>query len=153
MKLIASIIAVAMLIAIQSTQADADILIYRVSGVTDDGGADNTGVATALHCTNSSGVQQSVNVSFKFATGAPVNGFGAALKAGETRTWATHPSVLFEETGGFGGGVAIHQGSAAISASSDRIHCSAMVIDAGASVPHGFALHMVRYSPVPNTQE
>src|SRR5215216_2839811 len=41
---------------------DTEQILYRVSGVFDSGGVFNTGVATAFHCTNFSGVTETIRI-------------------------------------------------------------------------------------------
>jgi hypothetical protein len=50
------IVAAAALTFVQPTSAaqiDPEVIIYRFPGVRDDGGANNLGIATVFHCTNS----------------------------------------------------------------------------------------------------
>src|SRR5262249_26223436 len=61
MKAIHWIIAAAALLSAQPAQAgvnDPEVIIYRFSGLFDNGGADFQGVATVFHCTNFSGVDE-----------------------------------------------------------------------------------------------
>src|SRR5262245_7057704 len=57
------IIAAAVLAFVEPAQAgvnDPEVIIYRGSGVLDTGGGSFTGNATAIHCTNFSGVTETI---------------------------------------------------------------------------------------------
>lgn len=140
----------AVVAAVVSTQAEALDVIYKVSGVTDSGGAINTGVATAIHCTNFSGVNAKLDVTFKDDEGVGLGGGGGWLKPSQTLTVATRGTNLFNVTSP---GVAVQQGSAVVQSNSPKVHCSAMIIDAAATVPQGISLHMVRFNPEAGTEE
>jgi hypothetical protein len=65
MKAIYWIIAAAALALVQPTPASAaaggpEVIIYRFPGVRDDGGPSSIGVATVFHCTNFSGVPETI---------------------------------------------------------------------------------------------
>src|SRR5215472_10349251 len=44
----------------QAAVGDPELTLYRFPGVTDDGGSSSSGVATAVHCTNFSGVPETL---------------------------------------------------------------------------------------------
>jgi hypothetical protein len=150
MKIGSSLPLVPLLATILSTQAHALDVIYKVSGVIDSGGAINTGVATAIHCTNFSGVNARIDVTFKNSAGTGLGGGGGLLGPSQTLTVATRGTNLFNENFP---GVAVQQGSAIVQSNSPKVHCSAMIVDAAATVPQGIALHMVRFNPEQGTQE
>jgi hypothetical protein len=71
----------------------------------------------------------------------------------QTLTMSTHGTTVFFENYFLVPGIEIGQGSGHILATSNKIFCSAMIVDAAVAVPQGITLHMVRYDPVPGTQE
>jgi hypothetical protein len=132
---------------------DAETILYRFPGVTDDGGGVRTGVATSFHCTNFSGVTETVRIVVRNENDALVANLAINISHLRTRTYTTHSVVLY------GGAIAvlntgqILQGSAAIAATSTSVVCTAMTIDAASASPVGIKLHGIRFSPVPGTQE
>jgi hypothetical protein len=160
MPAIRSITAVAALIATLSLApvpparaalGDAEVIIYRFPGVRDNGGADNTGVTTSFHCTNFSGVPETIRIV--------VRDFDGTLKANvpfvvihlATLTASTHSATLYSDAVLTTGVVA--QGTAAIAATSINVICTAVTLDAASASPNGFALRGIRFSPVPGSQE
>ena len=169
MKLVSSVVAVAILSAILPTQAQdrsrrapsavaplatTDPLkpIYRVSGVTNNGVA-NSGVATLFHCTSFSQVTETIRFVVRDFEGSKVGDQSVSVPSLFTRTAATHETNLFAEDKILTPGEPIFQGSAQISSTSLQVHCSAMIVDAASNGPQGIALHMVRLNPAGNTQE
>jgi hypothetical protein len=155
MKAINWIIAAAALAFVQPAQAaqtDPEVIIYRFPGVTDNGGPAFTGVATVFHCTNFSGVTETI----RFVTRTP-GGFllqNNTVNIGHlaTRTAATHDTVAYgEELNLLTGFVA--QGTTAIATTSINIICTAETIDASTAAPVGVARRGIRFSPVPGSQE
>jgi len=145
---------IACLTASQPAQAalgDAEVIIYRFPGVRDNGGADNTGVATTFHCTNFSGVPETIRIV--------VRDFDSTLKANlpfvvihlATLTMSTHQTTFYSD-GSLSAGV-VAQGTAAIAATSTNIICTAVTLDAASASPDGFALRGIRFNPVPGSQE
>ncbi len=165
MKYILSILALAALIAIPPVQAqqnasagravgDPQKLIYRIAGVRDSGDASNVGVATTIHCTNLSPVAETVRYVIRTAGGTVAANVSKTIDAGGTEAASTHFTAMVDEDGVLAPGVSINPGSAAIFATSpQKVFCSAMIVDAAATVPQGIALHMVRFNPITNTQE
>jgi hypothetical protein len=155
MKLLSSVIAAAILSAILPAQgATTDPLkqIYRVSGVTDNGGAGNTGIATAINCTNLSSVTELIRFAIWQSDGSVIFNHSFVVNSRITFRVSTHATSVFEEVLLLPN-VTIGAGIAIIHSTSLQVHCSAMIVDAAASVPQGIALHMVRVNPTPNTQE
>jgi hypothetical protein len=128
-------------------------VIYRVAGVMDSGSGGNTGIATSFMCTNISPVPENVRFRVYEKSGALAGNFTATLASKETYTASTHLTILVFENHVLSAGVLINQGSAIIWATSAKVICSAMIVDAGAATPTGVALHMVRYTPIANTLE
>jgi hypothetical protein len=132
---------------------DPLVLIYRVTGVLDSGDVANTGTATVFFCTNFGNGRQTVRISLRLENpGAPIN-TSFSLDPGETKTFATHATIVYSENGALAPGQAFEQGSAIIYATSLNVHCSAAQVDASTAGPVGSPLHMVRFNPANNSQE
>jgi hypothetical protein len=135
----------------QAAASSALIALYRISGVTDNG-ADQSGVATTILCTNWNPVAEAIQITFRSHTGAVLFAspkFPVAARA--TFTLSTHGTRLFTEN--FFPTGTINQGSAVVLGTSPQISCSAMIVDAAATAPIGIALHMVRFNAPAGTQE
>jgi hypothetical protein len=154
MKAIHWIIGAAAFASVQPAQAGVnspEVIIYRVSGVRDDGGPSFTGVATVFHCTNFSGVDESIRIVIRNAAAAiVVNSGSGILPHLNTVTFMTHGNRAY---GGANLVTGVVQGSAAIAATSVNVVCTAMTIDASLGNPVGVPLHMVRFNPIPASQE
>ncbi len=170
MKLVSSVVAVAVLSAILPAQAQDRVqkgsppgaeavgdplrTIYRISGLRDNGGNVNTGVASSIHCTNFNSVSERVRFVIRDFNGAQLADLTFTLTSRQTFTASTHGTNVFTEDSTLGlVNEVINQGSATIQATSVHVHCSAMIVDAASASPLGIALHMVRVGPAPNTQE
>jgi hypothetical protein len=127
--------------------------LYRISGVRDTGSGLNAGVATSFHCTSFSTVDETLQVSVRNFNGTVVVTRNITITPFRTLTLSTHGTLLFAEDSILSPGVIINQGSANILATDINIFCSAMIVDAATASPQGISLHMVRYNPVPGTQE
>jgi len=138
--------------ASEAAQTDPEVIIYRFPGVQDSGGAAKTGVATSILCTNFSGQLETIRyVVRNFDSRLAVN-MTLPINHLNTRTVTTHETALYVEDLGLSSGF-IDQGSIAIAATSISIVCTASIVDASATVPVGIALHGVRFSPIPGSEE
>jgi hypothetical protein len=128
--------------------------IYVGSGVFDDGGADNAGVATSIHCSNVSGVLVEVRVLILDQTGAVAGSLTQTLAHGATVTFSTHPTAIFADgTTDLATG-AVAQGVVNVEATNSAVFCTAAVIDAQNFPPvFTMPLHLVRVNPHPGTVE
>jgi hypothetical protein len=156
MKAIHWTIAAAALAFVQPAQAattDPEVIIYRFPGVFDDGGGIAAGVATVFHCTNFSGVTETIRFVTRKITGTLLQNNTVSINHLETRTAATH----FISGSSYGLDLVLatglFQGTTAIAATSTNIICTAMVLDAANPKPDGVALRGIRFSPVPGSQE
>jgi hypothetical protein len=128
---------------------DPEVIIYRFPGVTD---APTPRIATVFLCTNFSGATENIRYVTRFnngdlATNKTVTIPHLVTLAAATRgTVAAYPISLNLAA-------EVLQGTTAIAATSTNIVCTAMTIDAGAPTPIGVALHAIRFSPVPGSQE
>ena len=128
-------------------------LIYRASGLRDNGRATNAGVATSIHCTNLTTTSQQVQYILRDFNGALGANPTFTLASTRTHTSSTHGTVLFNEDAFLSPGRVYEQGLLAILATNPNVICSVHVVDASDSDPNGIDLHLVRYSAAPGTQE
>ena len=128
--------------------------IYVGSGVTDNGGASQTGVATTIFCSNVSGADVQVRVLI-LSAGGSVRGTPrtATLVHGQTGTFSTHATALFTDEDFLLNTGSVGQGVVNVEATNSAIFCTATILDAAASVPNGIPLHLVRVNPHPGTVE
>jgi hypothetical protein len=134
----------------QAATTDPEILIYRFAGVADDGGTSNAGVATVISCTNFSGVTEMVRIVVRTDSGTLKINSALPVSHLSTTISTTHTNRLYPAFGLLTGQV---YGTAAIAATSTNIICTAVVVDAASTVPNGFALRGIRFSPAPGSQE
>jgi hypothetical protein len=128
--------------------------IYRVSGVLNTSGAASTGVATTFHCTNTGAVAETIRITVRDYDGKIVGTPQTRnLSPSSTESMSTHQTSIFYDPNSLAEGITVNQGSANIVATSNKIICSAMIVDASVFVPQGIALHLVRYDPMSGSQE
>lgn len=119
----------------------------------DSGGAINTGTATSFHCTNFNTVSENVQIIVRNFDGAITSNNTFVVLSARTHTASTHGTVAFNEDAFLSTGTLIEQGQALIFATSQFVFCSAMIVDAAAASAVGVSLHLVRFSPLADTQE
>src|SRR5262249_26995219 len=156
MKAIHWTIAAASLAFVQPTpalaaQSDPEVLIYRGAGVTDVGGSSFIGTATAVHCTNFSGVDENIRFVIRSGQGALLANRAITVSHLNTATVVTKPEAIFTGTSLITGG--IQQGTVAVASTSINVTCTAMLVQADLGTPVGIALHMTRFNPIPATEE
>src|SRR5262245_40032599 len=98
MKAIHWIIAAAAFVFAEPVQAginDPEVIIYRISGLVDSGGPPSTGVVTAFHCTNFSGVIETVRLVARTTLGSLLSNSELSVSHLQTVTWTTRGSALF----------------------------------------------------------
>jgi len=132
---------------------DPEIIIYRFPGVRDDGGADNTGVATTFHCTNFSGATENIRFVTRDTASTLKSNMSGQVPHLNTITVSTKGTAAYLETGGSLATGIVAQGTTAIAATSIDIICTAETIDATSAVPIGVARRGIRFNPVPGSQE
>lgn len=136
--------------AANAATSDPEVIIYRFPGVRDDGGAADVGVATVFNCTNFSGAVENIRfVTRRFNGTLLVNNVFNIGHLGSV-TVATHSNAAYGSQSLATGAV---EGTTAIAATSTSMVCTAMTIDAANPKPDGVALHGVRFSPIPGTEE
>jgi len=135
----------------QAAQTDPEVILYRFPGVRDVGGPGNTGVATVFHCTNFSGVTETIRFVPRANDGALLSNTPLAISHLQTLSVSTHSVSAYVISLAPTGFVA--QGTMAIAATSINIICTAETIDASAATPIGVARRGIRFNPVPGSQE
>jgi hypothetical protein len=149
--LVSATTAIGMAAPAVAAQPDPEVVIYRFPGVLDRGESAGQGAATVFHCTNFSGVDETIRFVTRAGTGALASNVTVTISHLQTKTVQTHITATY--TGNSLATGQIAQGTTAIAATSINIICTAMTIDASASVPIGVALRGIRFSPVPGSQE
>src|SRR5262245_866426 len=152
LRWIAAVAALALAVPVQAAQNDPEVIIYRVAGVLDSGGAGPTGFATAIFCTNFSGVTETVRIVIRSPSAVVLANLTFPLLHLKTLQVSTKPTNVYGATSlntGYTGGI----GTAAIAATSVNVTCTAMQVDAASLTPIGIALHMTRFNPAPGTEE
>jgi hypothetical protein len=132
---------------------DPLVRLYRISGVRDNGGGVEFGVATSFHCSSASTVDETLRITLRNFDGTQVASRAVTLPPRDTVTLSTHITRIFTEDVALSRGVVINQGSAEILGTSADIFCSAMIVDAATGSPQGIALHMVRFNAATGSQE
>jgi hypothetical protein len=128
-------------------------IIYRVSGVRDDGQGPQLGVATSFHCTNWSNLPEKLAISVYNFNGTLARARSFIVNSHHTFTVSTHETKIFSEDVFLSPGVDIDQGYAQILSTTTNIYCSAMIVDAASSSPTGIELHLVRFNPYPGSTQ
>ncbi|HET7679873.1 MAG TPA: hypothetical protein VFK79_07020, partial [Xanthobacteraceae bacterium] len=104
--------------------------IYRLSGVSDNGGGPERGRATSFHCTSGSAVNETLRIRVRDFNGVIAGERTVTIAPNRTRTLSTHFTRMFFEDAVLSPGEAINQGQAEIFATSVDIFCSVMIVDA-----------------------
>ena len=148
----AAAIVVGMAAPASAATTDPEVIIYRFPGVRDDGGALTVGVATVFHCTNFSGVTETIRFVTRDFDGTLKSNVPATIAHLATATASTHFMTAYFETALLTTGL-VAQGTTAIAATSINVVCTAVTIDASNVTPIGVALRGIRFSPVLGSQE
>jgi hypothetical protein len=158
MKFLPWIVATVALASLAPTPAPAASggtanLIYRYSGVYDDGSAAGTGTYTALHCTNFSSVTEDLVIAVRQFNGTLL--FAQTFTLGQFRTYTviTHAGATafgVDQTLALG---LIDQGLFSIASTTSLITCTAMIVNGPGATIQGIELHAHRYNPEPGTDE
>lgn len=122
---------------------------YRFSGVSDDGeqGSANRKEATSVHCTNLSSANNQVEVQLYQWNGTDVFTGTVNMPPNRTFTFSTqNTTIYFDDVllGGSPGTTAIFQGNGRILSQSDKIICTAQVLDP-LNYPPIFATKLTMY--------
>ncbi|MGH6925622.1 MAG: hypothetical protein ACRED5_17990 [Propylenella sp.] len=139
--------------AVAAPQAFPNLtLIYAMSGVRDSGSADNTGVATTLHCTNFTSSTQQIRFVVRNFNGAVVANLTSNIGALVTVTRSTHGTAMTEDLPHLAPGVLINQGAMTIATTAANFTCTAQTVDAASGLPLD-DLHLTRFASWPGSQE
>src|SRR5215216_371710 len=84
-------------VSTQAATTDPQVQIYRFSGVKDSGGGAGTGVATSFHCTNFSGVTETLRVVGRNFGSTLVADLTINVGHNQTRTMSTHDTAFYSE--------------------------------------------------------
>ncbi len=117
-----------------STTTAALPVLYRFTGVTDDGqqGSATRKEATSIHCTNMSAMNAQVEVQLYQWNGTDVFTGTVTMPPNRTFTFSTqNTTIYFDDVllGGSPGTEAIFQGSGQILSSSREVYCTVQVLD------------------------
>ena len=126
-------------------------VIYLFPGVYDNGSADFSGIATAVHCFSFSPIQETIQYVVRNVDGTIAANKSEAINQFVTLTVETHGINIYNAVSLATG--SLQQGVIGITATSTNIVCTAHIIDAGAAVPNGIELHGTRFNPIAGTQE
>ena len=160
MKFLPWIVATVALASLTPTPAPAASggpvsLVYRISGLRDDGSAAFAGVASAVTCTLYSGVNEDLVVAVRNFLGNLVTAQTYSnLVPFRTFTVVTHSQSTFASDAVLpSAGTIIDQGTFAIASTTTAISCTAEILNAATLYPLGWDLHGTRYNPDPGSQE
>jgi hypothetical protein len=123
--------------------------IYVGSGVYDNGGGIEAGIATSVHCSNVSGQNAQVRVLILDNGGGIAGSSTETLHHGATQTFSTHDTLFIETIMSTG---VVNQGVLNVESTQSGVFCSAMIVS-GAAPQDGVALHMVRVNGHAGTVE
>jgi len=127
--------------------------IYAGTGVRDGGDLIEAGAATVFQCTNVSGVSERVRFAVLSVAGNFIEGeTTVTVPHGRTWTASTHFTVAYNEQSNLNTGI-VNEGLVIIEATNSAIFCSAKTVNAGAPVPDGVILDLVRLNQHPGTLE
>ena len=125
--------------------------IYVASGVFDDGSLAGLGSATAIHCSNVSGVGSTLRVLVLDSTSAVAGSDTSNLPHGATVTFSTHLTSAFNDASLDTG--AVTQGILNVEATNSGVFCTAMIVNASLNTVEGVPLHLIRVNAHPGTVE
>jgi hypothetical protein len=154
MKSRKSTIATAIAVPASATTFPSLTTIYIITGVKNSGDGADQGVATAIQCSNVSGV--TTNIRFLV-----LNAGGAVLASvtnnnvahGQTIERSTHNTEAYLSEGVLIPGTSLSSGTVNIESLQSGVFCTAAIIDASLSAPVGVTPHIVRINPHPGSVE
>jgi len=129
--------------------------IYVITGIKDSGTAlDNTGHATAVQCSNVSGVTTTIRYLTLSATGAVLGTVTINnVSHGATIETSTKGTVAYdnETLDLLPDGVTLSAGVLNIESLQSGVFCTAAIIEASLENPVGVTPHIIRINPHPGT--
>src|SRR5262249_32694360 len=136
-----------------AAQTDPEVIIYRFTGVRDDGAAQGLGMATLFECTNFSGAVENLRFVTRDVAGTLKSNVAQVIVHLGNIAMLTHTSLGINFTTSLARGV-VGQGSTAIAATSTSVVCGARLIDATGNSPFdSVPLRGIRFNPVPGSEE
>ena len=128
--------------------------IYIITGAKDSGTGNTIGTATAMQCTNVSGVTTSIRFVALSTTGAVLNAVIVNdVVHGRTVEVSTHGTAAYASEELLIPGTPLDSGAVNIEALQSAVFCTAAIIDAAAARPDGITPHIIRVNPHPGTVE
>jgi len=136
--------------------SDPLLAVYRTSGVRDDGGLEDEGLATVFNCTNVTNTANYIRFRIWDDNGVLVVDKNYTVNGGRTFTAVTHATngLFFLDAFLLAPGVTLNQGFVVIYSTTKNIMCTAMVVEAAArTIPNGIPLHLSRANPQPGWRD
>jgi hypothetical protein len=143
-----AVAAFAFILPAHAGTSDPSIIIYRASGVLDT----DSGFATAVYCTNFSGVTEKLTVVVRGPTSTIQANVNVNVPTFNTVILTTRDVNLLTETINMATGV-VHAGTVGIAATSVNFTCTVSLIQHFTTGPIIAPLHLTRFNPIPGTQE
>jgi hypothetical protein len=128
--------------------------IYVGAGVADSGSASDVGTATLFQCSNVSGSSAQVRILILNGQGLVIGQTTDTIPHGGGRAFATHFTIHYVEDGSpLTQGASYDRGTVNIESTQSAVFCQGFRVDAGAPLPSGVPLRLVRVNPHPGTVE
>jgi hypothetical protein len=128
--------------------------IYIIAGVKNSSGGSDTGTATAIQCSNVSGVTTSIRFLVLGAGGNVLNAVTAnGVPHGATIERSTHLTAAYNNEVALITGTGLSAGVINIESLESGVFCTAAIIDASLENPLGVTPHIVRINPHPGSVE
>jgi hypothetical protein len=128
--------------------------IYVGTGVRDNGGGDNSGLATAFHCSNVSGTNVQIRFLVLRDDGSGAGAITRPVPHGGSITVSTHLTAFFIEDDVVSPSIVIGRGVINIESTESAVFCQAYITEAATTVPDSaIPLKLIRVNPHPGTVE
>jgi hypothetical protein len=128
--------------------------IYIGTGVRDNGGGDNSGLATAFHCSNVSGNIAQMRFLVLGDDGSGAGEITRSVPHGGSVSVSTHLTAFFVEDDIVTPGISIGRGAINIESTESAVFCQAYITEAATTVPDSaIPLKLIRVNPHPGTVE
>src|SRR5262249_31704715 len=96
LAVVSAALAIGMVAPASAATTDPEVLVYRFPGVRDDRSGVNSGVATVFHCTNFSGVDETVRFVTRFSSGGLASNAAVTIHHLATRSVSTHLVAAYD---------------------------------------------------------
>jgi hypothetical protein len=125
--------------------------IYVGSGVTDDGGGENTGTASSFFCSNVSGLTAQIRVLILNAGGTAIASSPVVpLSHGNSTVFSTHATILGEVLIATAN---LSTGTVNIESTQSGVFCRGAIVNAAGPRQDSSPIALVRVNPHPGTVE